>query len=290
MYYICRYKTLLLGLTEMMTKSYFWNLDTDAAQKLKNLLSSCENARLCMHELIIYINRYNKDVEYIEAFNRLDMRNIRDPVSIATKYGTPIFEGRMLVRRYLDDSFDPNIYLLCNQGRILIFAVEKDEENYSVSQECYYFIDSIRITRDIKIQAQNVEKKGCYILKIQENEHKDTGESKWIEIKVRHRKEMEELKFKLSELSNERLFKIEGSHYQHDFELVPYLPMNDSNDYSRLNYINITKNPPAYCEECKTYLVGLVFRGYKCLRCDATYHEHCFEKGRPDDIMGMYFR
>ena len=265
-----RYKLLLTAIGSQIVKEIKAGVNVESN---RHFLSSCERAIESMHEVNTYINRYTKDAAYKESVRKLTdrIRNMKDPHALVTNYGQLMFEGTMKFKLATEANYKSNAFLMCFQARILIFELETDSrETSSLKDKYFYTSTSIKVTSGMSlIVTPHRNKKEGIIQVMKMNESCVVNNRESFMIRVPLGPELEELKSKFESLIEKATFRPHSKHKRHDFEAI--VPRND---------INIRNpKPPPHCDECKLYLFGQIFTGYKCLECNSYYHEYCFKEG-----------
>ena len=238
----------------------------------RHFLSSCEKAIESMHEVNTYINRYTKDAAYKESVRKLTDRitNMRETNALVSNYGQLMFDGPMKFKFAVDANYNSKAYLMCFQARILIFDLETNMRETSSLKDNYFFMNSIKVTSGMSLIVTDHKNKREGIICVTKHDNFVVNNRESFMIRVPLGQELEELKDKFQKLIDKASFRPHPKHKLHDFE--PVAPRRD---------IDIRNpKPPPHCDECKLYLFGQIFTGYKCIQCDSYYHEFCFKEGK----------
>ena len=239
----------------------------------RHFLKSCESAIESMHEVNTYINRFTKDSNYKESVRKLSDRitNMREPHSVVTNFGLLMFDGPMTFKLANETKYKSNAYLMCFQNRILIFDHETDVKEPTYLKDKYFYIRSIKVTSGMSLTVTPYKSGGKEeIINVTKHENFVVNNRESFMVRVPVGPELEELKEKFQSLIDKASFRPHDKHKHHDFE--PVAPRNG---------IDIRNpKPPPRCDECKLYLFGQIFTGYKCIPCDSYFHEYCFKEGK----------
>ena len=91
---------------EAIAKECFKHIKTHGRTLMNtSLLRSCTKALRCMHEINTYINRYQKDTEYMVSVRSIcdRIRNMKSTRGLESQYGQLVFEGQMKFKRSFED-------------------------------------------------------------------------------------------------------------------------------------------------------------------------------------------